>query len=270
MNDPLAPIPDWVVDLAAAVSRLSGEQIAVLASGYGRDRPALAPSAIQLQRNLSLLTTDATHLARSLKRIVATPGVTGHDVGVALATLAHTRFMAAARDERVEVVCTAPSRLGAPVRTTFATAVEMVQAARQEIFVVGYVFTGGARKLVEQFAVACRDRKVRVTLIGNRMQEQLFILQSLWPPDSPPPSVFSREADLTDDMAALHAKLLICDGTTALVTSANFSHHGLHENIEIGVKIHSASVARLVDFVHAMVRTGEVKGVEWPSSRKQA
>lgn len=242
----------------------------VLASSYGRDKPVPAPSTVQLQRNLSLSTMDAIHLTRNLKRIMATPGVTGHDVRVALATLAHVQLMAAARDERVEAVCTAPSRLGVPVRTTFATAIEMVQAARQEILVVGYVFTEGARRLVEQFAVACRDRGVHVTLIGNRMQEQLSILQSLWPADSPPPNVFSREADLTDDMAALHAKLLICDGTAALVTSANFSHHGLHENIEIGVKIHSAAVARLVDFVHAMIRTGEVKGVEWLSSRKQA
>jgi phosphatidylserine/phosphatidylglycerophosphate/cardiolipin synthase-like enzyme len=66
-------------------------------------------------------------------------------------------------------------------------------------------------------------------------------------------------------MAALHAKLLICDENVALVTSANFSHHGLHENIEVGVKIHSSSVARLVDFILAMIRMREVKALEWPS-----
>src|SRR5437016_1318168 len=126
MNDPLTSTPGWIADLAMAVSRLNGEQLMVLVSSYGRVEPVLAPSTAQLQRNLSLSTTDAAHIARDLKRIMAAPGVTGHDVGVALATLAHARFMAAARDERVEVVCTAPSRLGVPVRTTFATAIEMV------------------------------------------------------------------------------------------------------------------------------------------------
>ena len=64
-------------------------------------------------------------------------------------------------------------------------------------------------------------------------------------------------------MSALHAKLLICDRNVALVTSANFSHHGLHENIEIGVKIQSASVRQLVEFVEALIRTGEVEAVAW-------
>lgn len=99
------------------------------------------------------------------------------------------------------------------------------------------------------------------------MLDQLATLQSLWPADSPAPSIFSHKADPADDMTALHAKLLICDNTFALITSANFSYHGLHENIEIGVKIESASVARLVEFVQAMIRKGEVEAVQWTSAK---
>jgi phosphatidylserine/phosphatidylglycerophosphate/cardiolipin synthase-like enzyme len=84
----------------------------------------------------------------------------------------------------------------------------------------------------------------------------------MWPADSPAPAIFSRETSSDDDMAAMHAKLLICDNIAALITSANFSHHGLHENTEVGVKIRSPSVTRLVDFIQAMIRTGEFKAVE--------
>ena len=56
-----------------------------------------------------------------------------------------------------------------------------------------------------------------------------------------------------------YAKLLVCDGLNTLITSANFSYHGLHENIEIGVRIQSPSVIRLVEFIEAMIRMKEVK-----------
>lgn len=269
MIDPVTSITGWIADLAMAVCRLSGDQLRILAYSYRRNEPALAPSTVQLQRSLSLSTTDTAHLVRELKQIMTAPDVTCHDIGVVLETLAHVRLMATAREERIEVVCTAPSRLGVPVRTTFATTVEMVQAARQEIFVVGYVFTEGARGLIEEIAVARRDRGVQVTLIGNRMQDQLATLRSLWPADSSAPNIFSRKADPSDDMIALHAKLLVCDSTVALITSANFSYHGLHENIEIGVKIESASVARLVEVVQALIRTGGVEAIDWNTIRNQ-
>jgi phosphatidylserine/phosphatidylglycerophosphate/cardiolipin synthase-like enzyme len=95
------------------------------------------------------------------------------------------------------------------------------------------------------------------------MAEQLAVLRALWLTGSPPPIIFSRAANPTDAMAALHAKLLICDSTFALVTSANFSHHGLHEYFEIGVKIQSEAVERLVEFLQAMIRMGEVDPVAW-------
>jgi phosphatidylserine/phosphatidylglycerophosphate/cardiolipin synthase-like enzyme len=137
-------------------------------------------------------------------------------------------------DEQVEIVCTAASRLGIPLRTTYATAIETVHEAQQTILLMGYVFTVGTRAFIKQLAVARRDRAVHVTLIGNRRQDQVSTIRSMWLADSPPPPIFSRESSTGDDMAAMHAKLVICDNSVALITSANFSHHGLHENIEEG------------------------------------
>ncbi len=46
-------------------------------------------------------------------------------------------------------------------------------------------------------------------------------------------------------------------------TSANFSHHGLHENLEMGVRIHAAAVKRMVEFLQAMIEKREVAPIRW-------
>jgi len=43
--------------------------------------------------------------------------------------------------------------------------------------------------------------------------------------------------------ASMHAKCLLVDGSDLLVTSANFTFHGLHGNIEIGVRLAGAPAA---------------------------
>ncbi|HLN31048.1 MAG TPA: phospholipase D-like domain-containing protein [Gemmataceae bacterium] len=216
------------------------------------------PSSGQLQRALSLSTVSAAQLARGLDQVINSTGVTVRDVQTALMTLACTHSTGIAQTDTVEIACTAPTRLGVPLRTTYATALEMVEEAQNEILVVGYVFTEGAKSLLERVARASRDRRVRVTVIGNRMEEYLSALRSIWPSDCPGPRAFSCQGNPRDEMSALHAKLLVCDGATALVTSANFSHHGLHENIEIGVKINSSSVARLVEFFNSLIVARQV------------
>ena len=80
---------------------------------------------------------------------------------------------------------------------------------------MGYVFTEGAKSLFERIARASRDRRVRVTVIGNRMEEHLPALRSAWPLDCPRPRVFSCQAKPLNEMSALHAKLVVCDDVTA-------------------------------------------------------
>jgi phosphatidylserine/phosphatidylglycerophosphate/cardiolipin synthase-like enzyme len=43
--------------------------------------------------------------------------------------------------------------------------------------------------------------------------------------------------------AALHAKVLIADGETALLTSANFTDRGLADNLEIGLLVRDREIA---------------------------
>ena len=258
MPEDSAPKP--VSDAVAAISCLATGQLCSLASLCG-EQNASSLTAGRFKRELSVSTAEATHLARNLDTLLAGGSLTARDVQVVAETLATIHGKTPKETELVEVVCTAPERYGLPVRTTYATATQMIQGASEEIIVVGYVFTEGASALVELLAAAQTDRKVRVTIIGNRMRNQMPRLKETWPAAVPFPRVFSREPVADAPLATLHAKLLLCDRSEALVTSANFSHHGLHANIEIGLHIRSPVVERLCEFVHAMVRCGEVTPV---------
>lgn len=248
--------------LAGVVSGLGAESLPKLA-GLLDPAGSTIPSSGQLQRGLSLSTAASSQLARGLDQVLRHTGVTIRDVQIVLETLALARGGGARQYETIEIACTAPNRLGVPLRTTYATAMEMISEAQNEILVVGYVFTGGAKSVFESLARASLERRVRVTVIGNRMEDHLRALHSAWLAGCPEPRVFSCPANLRDDMAALHAKVLVCDSLTALITSANYSFHGLHENIEVGVKIESPSVARIVEFFNAMIVSGDLGVVAW-------
>ena len=252
--------PHPVSDVVAAISYLATEQLHSFAEFCG-NQDASGLTAARLKRALSMPTAEAAHLARDLAALMAHGVLTPRDLQVVAETLAAIQDRKPRQTDVVEVVCTAPERFGVPVRTTYSTATQMIQRASDQIVVVGYVFTEGASPLVELLAVAQRDRNVRVIIIGNRMREQMPVLMEMWSTGVPLPRVFSRERVADDPMAALHAKLLICDRSEALVTSANFSHHGLHANVEIGLRVRSPAIERLSDFVAAMIRAGEVEPV---------
>jgi hypothetical protein len=262
MSEPSQNPPDWINELAGVVSGLKAKHLLDLAALLNPAR-STPPSSGQLQRALSLSTASAAQLARGLDQVLGSPGASTHDVQTALMTLACTRSTGIAQADTVEIACTAPTRLGVPLRTTYATALEMVEEAQNEILVVGYVFTEGAKSLLERVAAAGRDRRVRVTVIGNRMEEHLPALRSVWPPGCPVPRVFSCQGNPRDEMSALHAKVLVSDHSTALITSANFSHHGLHGNIEVGVKVDSPAVARLVEFFDSLIVAGQLIPLAW-------
>lgn len=240
--------------LHRATVELDPQQLRALASAFSSSPNP--PTSQRIQREVGLTTARATNLARGLAEAWAA-GANTTDAKTILNILATERAFAAARATRVEIVCTSPVDLGMAVRATLPKALEMVEAATREIVVVGYVFSEGARELLGRLAAA-QARGVRVTFVANRLRDHAQEFVRLWPAGARLPELYSRDPNPHDEMASLHAKLLICDGTTALVTSANFTHHGLRGNIEVGVCVSDAGIARLADFVSRLIATGEV------------
>ncbi len=258
MSEPANEVICRVREITRTLLRLSPEQLRTLAEVCLRLPDIAHFTAERLQRELHVSTVDAVGIVRVLS---PTQDGSLRDIAM-IATASAERESARERNaEIVDVVCTGPVQFAVPVRATFATMVEMVQEARTEIVVVGYVFTVGAAAFVRQ-VVQARLRGVGVTIIGNRMRQAMPALRRLWGL-GPAPIVYSWEGEETDEMGSLHAKLLICDKETALVTSANYSLHGLHENVEIGLKVRSPSVVRLADFLRQLIVSSILLPVLW-------
>lgn len=251
--------PSWIEDLAQAIGKITDAQLSELEA----DLELGAPLNADTFRRLGLPTGEAVQIARRLAFLTAANGAPrSRDVAIAVEAIRAGRALVQS-GPGVQIVCTTPFGPKIPVRTTFATSIEMIRTAKREIVVVGYLFTEGAKQVLQELAAAERARDVAVTLVGNRLAEQMALLRSIWEGQASRPKLLSREVDTTDTLAALHAKLLVCDRLDALITSANLSSHGLHHNIEIGVRVRSAEMGSLVDFVQSMAQTGELKGVTW-------
>ena len=63
--------------------------------------------------------------------------------------------------------------------------------------------------------------------------------------------------------SSMHAKCLLVDGTDLLITSANFTFHGLHGNIEIGARLSGSSALEARKFFSHLVDNGIVEEVKF-------
>ena len=141
------------------------------------------------------------------------------------------------RPQRVnaELVATLPPELPAIARTTGQVLREMLRTPKSEIIVLGYEVTDrDIMGLLEQAV----GRGVEVIMICDRGRGSARKILESWPDSLPPPRVFEdRDRPEGAPYASMHAKCLLVDGLDLLITSANFTFHGLHGNIEIGVRL---------------------------------
>ena len=59
----------------------------------------------------------------------------------------------------------------------------------------------------------------------------------------------------------MHGKTLLVDQADLLVTSANFTHHGQEENVELGVRLQGAAAREARAVIEHLVTTGIVRPV---------
>ena len=85
----------------------------------------------------------------------------------------------------------------------------------------------------------------------------------MWPERARAPRILSREINPGDPFSSMHAKVFLADESTALVTSANLTAHGLHRNIEIGILVRSPAVGRLAEALLALEGSEEFVVLRW-------
>src|SRR5262249_22798031 len=134
-----------------------------------------------------------------------------------------------------ELVATLPAEAPGIARPTDQVVRQMIQSAARELIILGYELTD--QNLVSLLAeAACRG--VAVIVICDRGRGVAGRLRELWPSHARPATIFQdRDRPGSAIYASMHAKCLLIDAIDLLVTSANFTFHGLRENIEIGIRL---------------------------------
>ena len=184
-------------------------------------------------------------------------GGTGRELGVAILATRAGYQAASAQSPEVNLVWTGPALASVRARSTTGVLLELIEKARSEVIIVGYVLTDGAAAVFQALAAA-QQRRVRITIASDQLEQNLNVLRSHWPTGQRLPELYTRPASPLDGKSALHAKLAIADSRRMLVTSANLTYHGLAGNIEIGLVVTGQPVTEVVELLGALIAAGEL------------
>ncbi|MCA1011757.1 phospholipase D-like domain-containing protein [Halobacillus halophilus] len=160
----------------------------------------------------------------------------------------------------IHPVWTGPDVEGYISNKTYDTVKVMFQHAKDEIFIVGYAFSfydSSVLDLLKEIENAAY-RGCRINIIVNRNEKNINQIFDNWSIDRHKLNVYKWYSEVTD-YTSLHAKLIMVDQLRLLITSANFSLHGFHKNVETGVVIESHSSIRDIWLQYqSLLRNGHV------------
>ena len=206
--------------------------------------------------------------ARNISQAWAgTRGVAGAAVAAAMRTAAATA--AAARSEhKASLVWTGPQTDIAGLRSTRSVLSSLVANATQSLVLVSFV-SHDVAELTTSLADATA-RGVKVTLVletpdnpgGPLTLDSTHAFEPIkkiarfyrWPSEA-------REAFFASTVR-LHAKCVIADRSSALITSANLTSAGINDNIELGVHIEAGPLPeRLSQHLELLIEEGTLERV---------
>lgn len=189
-------------------------------------------------------------VARLLSQLQATVGTPEAAATLLLQALLIQRTEAQAREVKLELVATIP--WGAPglARPTSHVIREMLRPPHTSVVIVGYEISD--REVLGMLVDLAREG-TRVTIICDRNQGSASDIRAFWPRDLLVPTIYQDEPR-PDALkyASMHSKTLLVDQNDLLITSANFTLHGLHGNIELGLRVQgviAAEVGKILDYL---------------------
>jgi hypothetical protein len=220
-----------------------------------------------------VLGNSANDVAGVLNNLTS-EGMTPAQIGLTLEAIVQGRELTVAVEDILDLVLSGPEVEGVPTRDTAASFNQLIEAGEREIVLVGYAVHNGKR-IFERLADRMRaipKLDVIFHLDIPRRQNDSSLSEEIvrrfandfkskhWPLSGERlPSLYYDPRSLEEGFekrASLHAKCLIIDRSTALVTSANFTDAAHRKNVEVGVLIyHRPTVIRLWDYFHGLRRT---------------
>jgi phosphatidylserine/phosphatidylglycerophosphate/cardiolipin synthase-like enzyme len=204
-------------------------------------------------------------------------GLSGSALVLALRLLADQRTALAAASAPPELVWTGPKTSGSASRDTATVARQLFAKARRSVLVATFALYKGKsifRVLAERMDEV-PDLDVRLFLNVQRKPSAKAALaedvlqnfakrfqQKEWPGKRRPRVYYDPRALDPSQKAVLHAKCIVIDDSEAFISSANFTESAQERNIEAGVLVAVASVARaLRRQFDTLVQNQELLGV---------
>lgn len=152
----------------------------------------------------------------------------------------------------LDVVWTGPASQVATSRLTSSVVVELIDEARIDLLLVGYAVH--TEQSVAAALGRAQKREVMITLLLERHVDNPGFSAVAVPFPGLPALRLAWPAPARPAGASLHAKVLVVDGTAALIGSANVTGAALERNLECGLLVRGGSrPAAVRAHVHSLV-----------------
>lgn len=159
--------------------------------------------------------------------------------------------------DKCELVITAPSSFRLRAKRTEDVVGQLIMQACRSITITGYsisdYFDGMLDSMIQKSTTG-----VYVNLYINDVEKHEEQLQRVKSYRGQYLRLYEYNKAESDRMAALHAKMIVVDGASSLVSSANLSYHGMQGNIEMGILITSADKAGTIEELLKQLRRMKV------------
>ncbi len=243
------------------------DHLAVIADALESGRISLRSSPVGIGA-LPGMTNDITqHVFRAFETV-------GNDldakaVATVLRTAVKVREAEFLDSPKVEICWTGPETDGPYVVATEDTVKRLLESVQDngEVLLVGYSLTVGPdspmSEVFDLLANAARRRaKIRMVLHQDESEGNMRQLLDAWDVTARQPAIYTWDPPEDLPYTKLHAKCLVVDRLRVLVTSANFTLHGLTSNLELGLLVSNQPVAAAVhDQFDTLISDGTLR--EW-------
>lgn len=211
------------------------------------------------------------HLSEFLKAWqLSAAHLTAEDVSCSLNSALSCYRLAVERSHSVDTVWTGPEVSGSMTRRTEAVVREIIAEAKEELLVVGYwlvTSTSQIKELIELLIDKAKEGvKIRFVFDPSEKSyglDNFLALNDRWPINLPdaPRQVFSWSEAMekisgkngVEYDRKLHAKVIVADRFDALVTSANLTHAGFLQNLEMGFRVEGVMARAVVEHFDLLI-----------------
>ncbi|WP_026400772.1 DISARM system phospholipase D-like protein DrmC [Actinomadura rifamycini] len=251
----MTPLDRFDAAVGDDAARLGPSRLRTLAARFERDGAGLAPAGFGAE-----FADAAARITDAARRLPA-GDVAAYLRGMATA-LAHREAAV-----RVDMVWSGPTGHAVPVRATAQVLAQVVGRARHELLLMTYSARRYAPLRAALASAVARNVRVRVVVetlqgAGSAISgaEPAAAFHGLgvelwhWPVDRRP-----------DDTGRLHAKIAVADRRELLVSSANLTQSGVHDNIEAGLLVRGGTApVRAAEHVDALCSAGTLQRMHRP------